>query len=346
MYENLYLVGKESKKSEYKINYGIQLLRTILSYLVLQYHCFDINLAKNKILIISIRAIGLYVPTFYIISYYFSYKSFKFKNINKIKLRLERFLIPYIIYTFLFYILNNLIYYKVHIFTFKDLFFQFISGIGIYDPFWFLCSLIFTFIFFSMISLIFEKNILFIIKLSGIFGYLCNNYIFYNDLFASYKIKFQALFLNYTKVLFYGAIGLSIPSIIDINTLKRNLKKTIFFNLFIIYILSDYNTIIKEFYYLREIIIGLISACVVIIFSIIPLENINTKFKKIIIILAKYSGGIYYLHFQLYRILRIKFIIIKNKELSGCLINFLLCYYICLLGTKISGKTKFKYLFN
>ena len=346
MKEYIKIINKEKKAIEMKINYGIQLLRTILSYLILQYHCFDINLTKNKILRKSIQAIGFYVPTFYIISYYFSYKTFKCKNINNIKLRLERFIIPYIIYTFLFYVINNLIYYNNRRFTIKDLFFQFISGIGIYTAFWFLCNLIFTFIFFSIIVLIFEKNVLFIIKLSGVFGYLCNNYIFYNDLFVSYKLKFRTLFLNFTKVLIYGAISISIASINEINELKRNCKKNIFFSLFIMYVIRDYDIIIKEFYYLREIILGFTSASIFILFLIIPLDNINTKIKQIIIIITKYSGGIYYLHIQLWRILRIKYIIIKNKELSGCWILFLICYYICFLGTKIFGKTKFKYLFN
>ena len=344
MYEKMNL--SVNKTEIFKINYGIQLLRTILSYLVLQYHCFDYNLAKNKILRKSIEAIEFYVPIFFIISYYFSYKIFKFKNINKIKLRLERFLIPYIIYTPFFYILNNSIHFKNKRFTFKDLFFQFISGIGIYTAFWFLCNLILTFIFFSIISLIFEYNFLFVIQLSGILGYLCNNYIFYNHLFVSYKMQFRPLFLNYTKTLIYGAIGISIASTIDIPKLKRNLKKTIFINLFVIYIIRDFDKIFREFYYLKTLIIGLTSVNVFIFFFIIPFENINKKIQNIIIILTKYSGGIYYLHTQLWRILRIKFTIIKNKQLSGCLINFLLCYQICFLGTKILGKTKLKYLFN
>lgn len=346
MNEYINLINVEKKKLEIKFNYGIQLLRTILSYLVLQYHCYDINHTKNKILRKSIQSIGFYVPTFYIISYYFSYKIFKLKNINKIKLRLERFLIPYIIYTFLFYLINNLISYNNLRFSIKDLFFQFISGIGIYTAFWFLCNLISTFIFFSIISLIFKKNILFIIQIIGLFGYLCNNYIFFNDFFASYKIQFRILFLNFTKVLFYGAIGISLASIIDLDTLKRNKKKAMFFSLFIIYLIRDYDKIIKIFYYLREIVIGITSVSVFIFFLTIPLENINKKIKQIIIIITKYSGGIYYLHIQLWRILRIKMIIIKNKQLSGCWILFTLCYIICFLGTKILGNTKFKYLFN
>ena len=79
------------------------------------------------------------------------------------------------------------------------------------------------------------------------------------------------------------------------------------------YVIRDYDIIIKEFYYLREIILGFTSASIFILFLIIPLDNINTKIKQIIIIITKYTGGIYYLHIQLWRILRIKYIIIKNK---------------------------------
>ena len=178
MYERIYLIeNKEAKTREFKINYGIQLLRTILSYLVLQYHCYNINLTKNKILTGTINAIRFYVPTFYVISYYFSYNTFKFRNITKIKLRLERFIIPYFTYSILFSILNHIIHYNNYIFSYYNLISQLISGLGIYSAFWYLCNLIFSFIFFSIIIFIFQKNTLFIIQLIGIFGYLCNYFI-------------------------------------------------------------------------------------------------------------------------------------------------------------------------
>ena len=324
----------------------LQILRTILSYLVLQFHCYDISLTKNKIIIGSINAIKFYVPSFYVISFFFSYKTFIFRNITKIKMRLERFIIPYLTYSILFSILNHIIHYNNYILTFRNLASQLISGMGICNSFWYLCNLIFIFIFFSIIILIFKENTLFIIQLIGIFGYLFNYYIYYNDLFCSYEEIIRLLFHNITRVLFYGSLGISLASIIDLNLLQKNRKKSIFFALFIIYLIRDYNLIYKEFYYLKEIIIGITALSLFILFFVFPFDNINQNNKKIIISLTNYSGGIYYLHIQLWRLLQIKFIMMKNKELLGCLINYLICYFICFIGTKLFRNSKFKYLFN
>lgn len=55
-----------------ELNYGIQILRAILACLIIQFHCYNINLTKNKLLKLLVKAFHFYVPTFYIISYYFS----------------------------------------------------------------------------------------------------------------------------------------------------------------------------------------------------------------------------------------------------------------------------------
>ena len=93
------------KKKE--INNGVQILRMVLSYLVLQVHCYNVNLTKNKIIIGSYRASRFCVPTFFVISYFFSYKILKLNNISKIKYRLKRIIIPYTIWPIFFLITKN-----------------------------------------------------------------------------------------------------------------------------------------------------------------------------------------------------------------------------------------------
>ena len=48
------IIKIDSKKNY--VNNGIQILRMILSYLILQFHCYNIRQTNNKILRFSFRA--------------------------------------------------------------------------------------------------------------------------------------------------------------------------------------------------------------------------------------------------------------------------------------------------
>ena len=71
------LITKIDNKKHY-VNKGIQILRMILSYLILQFHYYNIHQTNNKILRFCFSAVFFYVPIFFIISYYFSYKIINF----------------------------------------------------------------------------------------------------------------------------------------------------------------------------------------------------------------------------------------------------------------------------
>ena len=118
------------------------------------------------------------------------------------------------------------------------------------------------------------------------------------------------------------------------------------FSLFILYLIRDYLKLIKEFYYLKSIILGIGAISLFILFSILPLDNNNNKISnKIIIQITNYTGGVYYLHNKIREILSHILIVVKNKTLFGCIINYITCYIICFLGFKIFKKTNLKYLF-
>ena len=166
---------------------GLQILRMIMSFFILLRHCFNINLTKNKIITIFYSSTGFYIATFFLISYFFSYKTIKFKNINRINLRLQRLLIPYIIWPTLMFLIYNICYfcginsnYKI----LKDLFIQLITGKRIYAIFWFQCNLILSFILFSIISLLINKDFLFVVQLFGIIGYFYETLHYYYRFFV------------------------------------------------------------------------------------------------------------------------------------------------------------------
>ena len=181
----------QKNKSKRQLNKGIQILRMFLSYLIIQLHFYNYNLTKNKILIFFKHAAGFYVPTFFVISYYFSYKIFLIKNIIKMKLRLKRILIPYIFWPIIFLIINNLYYIEYKI-TLKDLYIQLLTGKRIHFVFWFQSSLIFTYICSCIILLLFNINNLFMLQIMGIFGYIYQCLIYYKNLFNDSKFKFKS----------------------------------------------------------------------------------------------------------------------------------------------------------
>ena len=80
-------------RNNYKSNLGIEILRMILCFWVITFH-FAGNKNKTKYKILNTF---YHVPTFMLISFYFSYNTFFLNDITKFKKRLERLLIPYII---------------------------------------------------------------------------------------------------------------------------------------------------------------------------------------------------------------------------------------------------------
>lgn len=346
---NNYIEINNNKSKIKEINNGIQILRMILSYLILQLHCYNIKLTKNKILIFLFKADGFYVPTFYIIAYFFSFKDLQLKNIFKIRLRLKRIIIPYIIWPLLFFIRNNINYYfykENNNHKIKGLVIQLLCGVGIHSVFWFQCNLILSYILFSIFIFILESNYLFIMQLIGIGGYCFFCIQYYYNLFNKCKHEVRILIRDFSYVLFYGAIGISLSSLVKIIYLKKHRKKSIFFTLIILYLLKDFDIIIKKCFYLRCAIFGIGSVSLFILFSMLLFDGKNNEKNDFIIKnMTNYTGGIYYLHTKINKILSGKLLLMKNKTFIGCILNYLLCYSICFLGIKTLGKTQLKYLF-
>lgn len=105
---NYLKIKNESKKIER--NSGIELLRMILCFWIVLFHCLKL---KNKYLINIIFKKRFHVPTFIFISFYFLYNNLCYRNIYKIKSRLTRLLIPYIILPLTIWIINNLLYFII-----------------------------------------------------------------------------------------------------------------------------------------------------------------------------------------------------------------------------------------
>ncbi len=78
---------------------------------------------------------------FFFISFYFSYNTLSSRKSDKIKERIKRILIPYVGWTLVLYVYNNIDKAKQP-YDLKNLYYQILMGCKIYGIFWFLFNLL------------------------------------------------------------------------------------------------------------------------------------------------------------------------------------------------------------
>ena len=339
---------KSSTKSNNNktINLGIQVLRMILAFLIVVIHCHKKKNVDIRFMNFAGFNLKYYVPSFFVISFYFTYNIFSKRNIIKIKQRFLRILIPYIIWPIIFfieYIIYNSLRRKKIEDIYKRLYYQLLIGCGIHGVFWYLFNLIFLSIFFIIIIIIFKKVNLFIFLflyiIVAFFYYLdCNKFIFPKN---NYSIYIYHSIKPISKSLVYSISGYFLGSIHILNKSKK-------FRIFIIIILLSLCFLIKNNQKILKIIskifiIDLICISLFIYFSLFPFDNIKSSVIIYIINkITKYTGGIYYLHPKINNFIS-KFL--KLGDLKECIIIYFCSYLACFFGSIIFKKSNLKYLF-
>lgn len=113
---------------------GIEILRMILCFRIVLHHYYS---SDNKY-ILELKQNQFQVSCFFFISFYFLYPIISQTNFSKIKLRLERLLIPYIIYPIIVWIISNLMFLIIkfnrfnRLLTIKELLLNLLVGKGIF----------------------------------------------------------------------------------------------------------------------------------------------------------------------------------------------------------------------
>jgi len=337
-----------SSKKNKKVNYGLELLRMLMSFWVIMNHCYK---TKNYTFYNIFFRHRFHVPTFIIISFYFLYNNLSFKNINKIKFRLEKLFLPYLIYPTIIWFISNLLYFKYNTFKaeycFKPLIMQFLIGRGIYGVLWFHFNLILLTILFYIISFIFTKHYLFILQILAIISYLMQYSNLNFKFFIQYKdsIKFSVGYFAETFPL--AVTGLTLASLNIMQKLEKIRFKIIFFLSIFIFILFKYKifVIIKGFGK-QGLMLNVGSLSFFILFYLLPLENIKNSLIVVFIkYITNYTAGIYFLHIIIYKFLKNYIKLVIQKRILGCIIIYLVCYIICFICYKKLKNNKLKYLF-
>ena len=331
---------------------GIQILRMILSFWIVIIHCCTCtNSFIRKILYTN-----FHVPAFLIISFYFLYYHLINRNINKIKQRFERLLIPYFIYPIAIFINNNIIFtiFKKKFvnlnqnISIKHLINQLIFGINIHDILWFHFYLIMLTLIYTIISFIFKQDFLFILNILSFICYRLQYLGIIYQFFKRYKEKPHYCMGAIIEIIPYSVTGLSLCSLDLISKFKKNKVKIVALNIIGLYLIGSCNIFITPngFRY-PGINPNLGGICLFIIFLVLPLEKIkNQIITSFLNFITKYTGGIYLLHMILKNNLDNRILMIKKKTIKGGFLIYFLSFFICHIGTLICGKTKLINLFN
>jgi hypothetical protein len=328
---------------EKKLNVGIQILRMIFSFHILVFHCINRKLYSSKIIIFIVKKVDIDLGVFFIMSFYYSYHSFNSKNIEKIKQRFYRLLIPYIIWPLFFFMIHNFSCYlngkKKNIKSYL-LYYQLLVGNGIHFVFWFQCHLIILSILFLIVIFASKKKTFIILTVIGVSLYIFLFSKYYKKNFSYNTTLFfsiRQLPLSYIYALF-GFILFDLNDFVEFKRYK--FKKS--FICFIAFCLHIYNRIFLEFEAYSLMIKMLLSISVFIVFLNLPLHETSNNLIKF---LTSYSGGIYYLHIKMPLLLKLLLKREQSRTITTCIIYYLLCYLLCFIGSKLTKKNNLRYLF-
>lgn len=279
-----------------------------------------------------------------LLSFYFSHKIFFSQETQKTKIRLTRLLIPYIIIPIIYILIFVKFNSKLRINELLvDLYLQYLTGYKLYVQLWFVQILIIFTVFFKILYYLFRLNYFLIIKIILIISYLLQyNETNYN-LFFKQRPHIRSV-SHIIEMLPIAITGITLAHIQLLQKLKNHRNKSILYSLVILLFIYKYNVFgnFKGFPY-SGIKNNIAAICLSIVFTLIPLEKImNNCILASIKKLTSYTGGIYYFHIIVFKELNnISFL--NNNPIFGCFCIYILCYFLCMFGTKIFKNNNLKY---
>ena len=334
-------------KKNSELNIGIRILRVFLSFMVIMDHIYNKKELKKYYYILY-----YHIPTFFLISFYFTHKTFISFNIKKIKLRLERLLIPYFSWCFISWIIKNFYFYVLNKdvrHSFKDFIINLINGHIFNVVLWFQNILILQTIIFIIIIYLFRLNYILVFQILLIISYLLQysgvNHKFFKKNFSTHS---RSTYGRLVETIPHSITGFFLSSIDIMKLIKKKKINVFLVSIIILVIISKYEIFgeLKSFKY-GGIRLNIAAFCIFIIFSLLPSKIFNINLlNKFIMQITKYTGGIYFTHYLIGKGYLCRSIYyVKKGTFLGCIFIYLISYIVSLIGNKILGKTKFKHLF-
>ncbi len=338
------MIAKSTKKKINR-NLGVESLRVISCFWVVLFHCIK----KTNNITNYIKSNTYHVPCFFFISFYYLYPIICLGNVEKMKNRLKRLLIPYIFWILIFWIIYNssfLFTIDKILLALNNLKTQLIIGRSFAGHLWFMFNLIFFTIVFFIISFLFKEiNYLTILQLSSIVSYILQYSRINYNYFINFNSKIKFSVGYFVETIPFAASAFLLSSFKLEEKFKKYRKKNLIIISIYLYFIIKYKIFSNAYGFgFQGIDKNIVSIFLFIEFYSIPFEYLKPNFLyNFINACTRYTQGIYYLHIfiskKLELILRIK------GSFLYCIIIYLIGYLISFIGAKIAGKNILKYLF-
>lgn len=326
-----------------KHNYGISIIRVIMTFEVVLVHCVDFEKCKG----IEFKALEALssqaVPVFMIMSFFFSYKIFIKNSKFSLYKRIKMLIIPQVGWALLYFFILYIIDKRT---TLCDLAWQIITGHSpkINPTMWFQTSLIILTIFFYHLFNAYKERktsiivVIIFACLSLLFQYSEINY----KIFCSLRYELCYPLGRTIEMIPYASIGILLARFDVLKSLVCKKNKQLYylipaFFLFYYFEKRIYNPNGFGYQGIRHIVSD------VILFISFGTLRINNKFSKIIIKVTKHTSGVYYAH----RLVNDVIILQKPIEamnygyssLFKCIIIYFVCFELSHFISSLPNKT-------
>ena len=319
-------------------NLGLCLIRMLMCYVVILCH-FGNSKDAHGIASIFFLLKSEAVPVFMLLSFSLTKKIYTNKDKYQFIYRMKRLVYPQIGWTviyFVFYVLADLILKMDKSISITQFFWQLTTGHcpQLNPTMWYQVVMIILTIGFWCIFYFctMKQAIVSIIVLAGvslILQYSSINYLLFGDL------RYELTPLGrIAEMIPYATLGF----ILGHCEIKKNWKKILCFAIGLI-VLSLFIPDIQGFGYSGILRLG-VALMLIMVFYLLPLDRMVVTHKKIILLLSKYTLGIYCMH-KLVGIILDNIMNRYNIEINSCilcLIIYIICYCIAIVMAKIPIK--------
>lgn len=337
-----------------KLNLGLAILRAIMCFMVVLCHYWNANETKG-ILKIFQWSRDASVHVFMMMSFMFVYNTLIECNVEKIKKRFERLIIPQIGWTIIYWGIYKII----------DVIFglQFENGISdfIWQMFWghspklnatmwYQVDLIYLTLLFSIVIAIFKRSYSIIFWILGAIA-LFMQYSGLNMVFDGWRYELKYPIGRFFEMLPMAVVGFMFSSNQIIEKIEKNRFLSIGISAFTLIMIAKYEIFsdVSGYGYqgLKWIVVAV---AFVVLFYCLPFEKIPKRMAKVIELATSYTMGIYCMHRLIATIINELIsklgIPIELYSFEECILIYIVCFICAGLGTVIFGKTKWKALFN
>ena len=224
---------------------------------------------------------------------------------------------------------------------------QILAGHCFNGVFWFQWDLIFEIFVFIIIELIFHKYLVYIIINLGLLAYLFQYSQYNYNIFSKLNYERKYTFGRFSEIIPYSISGFILSYFKLISCFQRNKIKTVNICLFIFILIFKYQFFFepKGFMY-QGLRLNILSNCFFIIFSMISSKFIIKYISKLILLISKFTPGIYYMHIPVMQYFSSIINVIKNKDIFGAILIYIICFIISIIGNFIFKKTILANLFQ